>query len=802
MKCSVLIRQVRFVVAMRAWIVALALVLPSFATAQSLTYLVGGDAVCDFTTIQAAINAAAAHPGPDFIHVAMNATYTAQAPTIGSQDLEIDGGFATCSSATATNRTTISGTGNGNHSVFRITGSGGRVLRHLVISGGDAPFDGNGGGINYTGSGEVNLGDVIVSGNYAGYGGGINAGSSGGPALLTLEANVVVINNTAQFSGGGIRIDGDSRLVMLADGIAVTGNEAIGIDPANNQPKFGNGGGVEVVGPASADIGSPGAGNSGVIYANTARNGGGIAIAAPDTSFDSIARVRLFSTDATRPVRVHDNRATQAGGGVYVLPNQGLDNTSHAVLCAFDFRIEDNRAPQGSGIYADTSSDALGETLGGEVGMNLPNDDPQYDFFCAGGPALPTLGAVACAQGTPCNTISSNVAEDENGNPTAGAAILIETEGTLTAHRVMIANNVGSQALRLIAGGSFGIDVALLFDCLIADNAVTGELIRMEGVATGVISLGLDNCTLANNTIGAANVLSASSSFALKRSVLWQPGKQSLQQSGGSRDVSDVVTSEKFSLDGGSVDSVIQADPRFIDPAHADYHLQAASPAVDFAAPIVGDQRDLDNLPRDQDLVVPDRFGDRDLGAYERQTLLPLVLNKDFDTDLRLWSVVIPGSATWNSANAPGSSGGSVLVSVSPPVVGDVVGLSQCVHIPAPGDYQLTGSGYGGGFGVTRDNARLHWKYRVNPGGETCSGSTAAEGDLGLPGSSTWGTPLVPALISVAQNEWTRNSSVEVTLVVHENGLSVVGATVGHFDNIRLEPALDDVIFADGFDGP
>ena len=68
MNRSILLSQVRFVEAMRAWIVALGLVLPSFANAQALIYLVGGDAACDFTTIQAALNAAAAHAGPDVIH--------------------------------------------------------------------------------------------------------------------------------------------------------------------------------------------------------------------------------------------------------------------------------------------------------------------------------------------------------------------------------------------------------------------------------------------------------------------------------------------------------------------------------------------------------------------------------------------------------------------------------------------------------------------------------------------------------------------------------------------------------------
>ena len=787
MNCSILIRQLRFVVSTRSWIVALGLVLPTFATAQSLTYLVGGDAVCDFTTIQPAINAAAAHAGPDFIHIAMNATYTAQALTIGSGDLEIDGGFATCASPTATNKTTINGAGGSASSVLRITGSGGRVLRGLLITGGDAPYDGSGGGIDFNGEGEVNLGDVIVSGNYAGYGGGISV--AGGIGSLRLEAGSVVINNTAQFSGGGIRIEGYTRLVMLADGIAVTGNEAIGFDPLNNQPKYGNGGGVEVVGPARADIGSPGFGNSGVIYANTARFGGGIAVMGADASFSLDAGVRLFTTDASRPVRVHGNRATQSGGAIYLHPDIGIDNASAASLCAFDFRIEDNRAPEGSAIYADTSN-VIGIDLGSDVHLN-----GTYMSTCYG-PALPSLGAVACTPGPLCNTINANIAEDVNGQPAAGAAILLQTAASLDANRVILSNNRGGQALRLTHDGLDGYN-GRVTNCLFADNVVSGPLILADDGA----DLELDNCTLTNNTIGAAQVIQASDAFKLSDSVLWQPGKLSLQ-SGGLRDMSNVVTSEKFSLDGGSVASVIEADPRFIDSAHGDYHLQAASPAVDFSS--TGGASDLDRRPRGVELPqVPNRYGAGDLGAYERQTLLPLVLNKDFDTDLRLWSIVTPGSATWNSGNAPSSSGGSVFVSVSPPMVGsDVVGLVQCIHIPGPANYQLSGFGYGVGFGLQRDSVRLHWKFRSNPGGEACNGPVNAEGNLFLPNSSTWGTPAVPAIFASPANQWTRSSSVEISLIVHENGVTTVGATAGHFDNIVLQPLVDDTIFVDGFDGP
>ncbi len=57
----------------------------------------------------------------------------------------------------------------------------------------------------------------------------------------------------------------------------------------------------------------------------------------------------------------------------------------------------------------------------------------------------------------------------------------------------------------------------------------------------------------------------------------------------------------------------------FVDAANADYHLQAASPAIDYAPTrSESSATDLDGLPREADLPgVAELFGYRDLGAYE-----------------------------------------------------------------------------------------------------------------------------------------------------------------------------------------
>ena len=80
-----------------------ALALMIAAPVHALTFLVGaGGAPCDYATIQAAIDAAANNPGPDAILVARDQNYTAQALTIGSQDLYLWGGYNNCPSQSAT----------------------------------------------------------------------------------------------------------------------------------------------------------------------------------------------------------------------------------------------------------------------------------------------------------------------------------------------------------------------------------------------------------------------------------------------------------------------------------------------------------------------------------------------------------------------------------------------------------------------------------------------------------------------------------------------------------------------------
>ena len=127
---------------------------------------------------------------------------------------------------------------------------------------------------------------------------------------------------------------------------------------------------------------------------------------------------------------------------------------------------------------------------------------------------------------------------------------------------------------------------------------------------------------------------------------------------------------------------------------------------------------------------------------------------------------------------------------------------TQCVHIPGPGTYILDASAHGGAAAndFKRDHPILRWKLRTNPGGEACSGTVNATGDVGFPKQISFARADRPGLIVVTPAAWTRFTSIEVSLVVEEGDTVPSGTTSASFDDISLRALDTDVIFADGFE--
>jgi len=735
------------------------------SVAHAAVYTVGNDAACSFASFDPAAAAADAHPGADEIHVAGTSNnlsspdFTNQAILISvsaGEQLDIIGGFADCSQAASTGtRTIIDGAGGVTQPVFRITVATGGLVRmsYITIQNGDEDGSGKGGGIYFKGDGILELNHAVLTRNTAGYGGGIYAEGTGSNTELVIGTDVSINQNNARFDGGGIVNDG-TEMTMTAPDSSLAFNHA----------PNGYGGGLLVRGDdrgAYTYLGTSGFGTSGAIFFNDAKYGGGVALHG-GSSVDEV--LHLFTTDPTRPMRISNNTASVEGGGIY-----------GGVLWAWQAWIENNSAPHGAAIYLNTGY------------FNDSGHRP--------------LGAIGCPVGAPCGGIVGNTAIDAASQPSGG----VLEDGWMVVNRVTMAGNTGKS---LIAGnaGLVTQHVAMV------GNTVSGSLMSVENSA---VAFKFDNTTIAGNSVGDGTVLriwngndSGGNSYGwLRRTIIWQPGKTTLHLNGPPLALLDDIVSERGSVDGGNTPYVSEADPRFVDPEHGDYGLRAASPAVDRTTSVAGDTTDLYGNPRDVKLPIVTNGWQRDIGAIERQTLQPLVLNADFDTDLRLWTAVNTSVATSTrdaSMNKTGAAGsGSAYVLVPNQSTGSSTGgLVQCVQLPGPGFYSLNGWGHGTGtqFAIG-DNAQLYWEYRKN-GGAGCTGGTPnAVGTVVLSTGNFWSQSSMPGQIQVTEQDMSQYSSIAVYLVAKEFGTGG-SPTKAWFDGITLSVAGDDTIFANGFDIP
>lgn len=553
-------------------------------------YTVGTGEGCQFSNIQAAVDAAAANPGEDYVFIPKNTRYAGEHVVIHDQDVDLVGGFPDCLHLgdPGSEQTVVTGGFSGaGHSVFEIEGSGNVYLRNLDISGGTPA--GLGGGVYFGGTGVLTLVGVWLHGNQAGSGGAIGMNPSGTSQLL-LQSTTLSLNSAAQ-EGGGIYLNGPVAL-FVDDSSYITGNSA-----------GSNGGGIKLAAPANAYV-------SGNLNNNSAVLGGGIAAYASDQGNTTVA---LYSTDAASRAALYANKASQAGGGVYIKSSR--DNTT-AAFCAQNFAIDANVASDGAAIYADVDG-----PHGALVDLN---DVPCAPF---GSPA-----SVACATGPFCNEIADNLTQDGNGTATNGAVVTIAKLSQMSAYHFAARRNHAGSLVYFDAfqnTASHPLVTAQMHDCLMVDNVTTQPLITAEGDDDNT-RLVVDSCTIANNTVDMnfvpAYTISAGVNYAeVTNSIVYDPGAQVIAFS-SDRPAEDLTARydlvNNASTMGHDALGVLQGAPSFVDPSQQDYHLQRGSLGVDYAPAQSG--VDLDGNARTVDLTdVPNVFGPLDLGAYEIQDPSP-----------------------------------------------------------------------------------------------------------------------------------------------------------------------------------
>ena len=565
------------------------------------TFIVDPNCAWAYHTIQAAVDAAAAYTDDshaDYIWISNDVTYTGQHVVINDAETEIiEGGFTDCNDFDpGTDHTTISGAGNDGGPVFQITGNGGAVvLSNLYITGAQRPGQ-NGGGIYYAGHGllQIELSNIYL--NEAGYGGGIYVTGSGGEATLYLEHDTTVLNNTADVSGGGIRIEGTTRLFALKP------QTWIGFNHADN----GYGGGIEIIGPARADIASSYNGGSVVSYneahrvdgsATDAGMGGGIAVL--DNGHGE-GVLRTFADGSAAPTAISSNTADYRGGGLYLY--------GAASACLFASNLLDDIAEDGAAIYEDNGAASnSGVYVNGGAPARLGAD--------CGPETIANLGGVAdCAIGdAACNTISNNTTQHADSTASAGTTVV--TWGTFTGRRLRMRGNLAHQLFQ-----HRNID---LTRCLLTDNNVSGPLL-------GSISDGLarvHSCTIANNRIGDSFVMQypdGYNSVDLAYDIVDQPAHYTVNWASGhgTFNVSYTLSNNTAGLPENNP-SVVEGTAYYVDAANGDYHLRPMSQiAIDFGQGSNFDGGpDLDGMPAPVDLAAAPNYlpGAADLGAYERQ---------------------------------------------------------------------------------------------------------------------------------------------------------------------------------------
>lgn len=717
------------------------------STAGAAIYKVGtGSQLCDAATIDAAVAAAEAHPGPDEIRLTRTLSYAGKHIVVNtSQDLTIVGGFASCTSTLPdTSKTEIDMTTGANFPVVSInnTATSTVKLRLLRLTGGTAT---NGGGIYFLGGGTLEMSFMAIDNNEASNGGGIYFQGNSGSAKLIIGEKTLINSNIANASGGGIFLR-NGEMTMTAPGSSLFANIAAQY-----------GGGLRMYdGPAGtkADVGSNGYFSLATIGSNEARIGGGVSVQGlVNAGTGRVTFTLLPGAD------ISSNYASERGGAIDIQNYHGFGDFGDADGFVYGGILDSNIAPQAAAVYVGHDDDGLG--------------DPRGSYFRM------TDGAIIGNQ-----TLNSNNVQ------TGGGVIVVSELARAEVSRTIIQDNVAGTVLRADASDA-AVTVSLNHSLVTNNTMVRGIVESLNGAPINIFG-----STITNNTMSGNVVIAVDDKMQLKQSIVWQPGKQTAQIN-GLRDIDDVIASELASLINSP--SVIYANPRFIDPGHDDYHLQAASPAVDFAGVI--DTNGVDGKKHNKDMaLVANRYGVGDIGAYELQSIGNLVLDPEFDVDLRLWSVVTAGVSSWVSAGA--SSAGSVTIAKTPVAGGGLIGLSQCVHIPGPGVYKLTGFTHGGVEinNVFRDSANLGWKLRYSSGNESCTGTVNAESEVVFPKSATFVAPTAAGLIDVPRGTWTRYTTVEISLIVREGDTNPNGTTSGSFDGIVLQAIDSDQIFADDFD--
>jgi len=189
------------------------------------------------------------------------------------------------------------------------------------------------------------------------------------------------------------------------------------------------------------------------------------------------------------------------------------------------------------------------------------------------------------------------------------SGIIVSGAQGVTIERVLIRNNVISANNHVaISIGSYGAvvqDIDILNNTFYQNGVQTGVAIDESGGSVGGVRI-------------QNNIFDDSPNANCTSNCSWySPAHISAAPEVASVEVgNNLYLPQSVPLDGVADAAAMFGEPLFVAPAAGDFHLQAASPAVDAGIALIGVTADKDGLPRPQGA----RY---DLGAYERPAADP-----------------------------------------------------------------------------------------------------------------------------------------------------------------------------------
>ncbi len=552
-------------------LLSLSLVQQAFAGGDVLS--VGTDQDCDYNDIQSAINA-----GNELsIHITTQQVFREHLQ-IADADLVIKGGYSDCEQAEnglpGNLKTVISGDLDdddfGDGTVLSVTGTGVVYLDHLKLTEGDGGDFSGGLSVNDF-AGTITLNRLVIDQNRAFYGGGVGVHDSPGAQLL-LGDSVLIINNRANFAGGGLYCNDESiiRSAHSATGSGISNNTVAlsggGLFLGNGcEMTFGNG----RIEPGFLDF-------RGIAGNQAGMHGGGAFIS---------NGAKLFLTPvAGQTVNLSDNVADANdsghghGGGAYV-------NGQDSLLAVTNSYVAVNQAVDGGGVYVRN---------GGEFTSNST--------------------AQGCLNQQRCAYIKSNVAENKGG------AVYADHDGQVTLLRTAVEYNQADFGTAFY--GDNNAEASVDFS-LFSRNGGSGLLDMGVFQLHGDASLDLTQSTVVDNHADTAVFITGMTPFDLgiHNSIVHDPSSGLAVDLAAQQAANLFVWCSMFHEDDNGLygDDVVVDDPHFTDRMARDFSLDhELSTAIDACFQWSNHDQDYLGAPAGwDDPNVIGSGGGYDMGAME-----------------------------------------------------------------------------------------------------------------------------------------------------------------------------------------